>query len=105
MEAKEILHFHHPTHRRREENRTVKLIRAGTATSRVPCEACERGATKVILDKCVHPGHEDIAFVDDSVGQEHPGQWARDRRYTAANREALKAFLKNEFAATIDSEE
>ena len=32
-------------------------------------------------------------------------QWARDRRYTAANRKALKAFLKNEFAATIDSEE
>ena len=91
--------------RRREKNRTVKMIRAGTTTSRVPCEACERGATKVILDKCVHPGHEDIAFVDDSVGQEHPGQWARDRRYTAANREALKAFLKNEFAATIDSDE
>ena len=32
-------------------------------------------------------------------------QWARDRRYTGVNHEALKAFLKNEFAATIDSEE
>ena len=48
---------------------------------------------------------EENRNVDDSVGQEHPGQWARDRRYTAANREALNAFLKNEFAATIDSDE
>ena len=46
----------------------MKMIRAGTTTSRVPCKACENGATKVLLDKCVRPGEEEVAFVDDSVG-------------------------------------
>ena len=46
----------------------MKLIRAGTATSRVPCEACRKGATKVLLDKCVRHGEEEVAYVDDSVG-------------------------------------